>query len=311
MKTSKKMNNLEIAELLRDVAAAYELQNALGNKFKIIAYERAADSVEHATSELKDLWEQGEIKNVAGIGPSIQEHLNDIFKTGKSKHFEELTKNIPEIVFKLMKVPGIGVKTASKLVSQLNIKSLSDLKKAANDNQISELEGFGEESQTRILKSLEEFEKKEPSRMLLPYAMGLAEEIVRWMKTLKEMERIEPLGSLRRQVSTIGDLDFAVASNNPEKVVKHFVEYENASRILGQGDKTASILLAGNIRVDLKVCKPQAFGALLQHFTGSKNHNVALREYALKQGLSLSDYGIYTKPGDAKSLKEIATEEEF
>src|SRR6266478_3272199 len=105
MKTSKGMTNLEIAELLRDIGAAYELQNAAKNKFKIIAYERAADSVEHATSELKDLYEENKMGEVAGVGPSIQEHLSEIFKTGKSKHFEELTKNIPPIVFELMKIP--------------------------------------------------------------------------------------------------------------------------------------------------------------------------------------------------------------
>src|SRR5258706_15781010 len=112
MKTTKAMTNLEIAELLRDIAASYELQNAGVNKFKIIAYEKAADSVEHATSELKDLWEEKKLDEIAGIGPSIQEHLNEIFIAGKSKHFEKLTKDIPNITFDLMKIPGIGVKTA-------------------------------------------------------------------------------------------------------------------------------------------------------------------------------------------------------
>jgi DNA polymerase (family 10) len=311
MKTTNTLTNLEIAELLRDIAAAYELQNAAKNKFRIIAYQRAADAAEHAASELKDLWEEKKLDEVSGIGASIAEHLDEIFRTGKSKHFEGLTKDIPKIVFELMKVPGIGVKTAMKLVDKLQIKSFDDLKKAAVDNRIAELEGFGNESQNRILKSLQEFEKKEPSRMLLPYACSIAEEIIKWMKQNKKVERIETLGSLRRQVSTIGDIDFAAATKDPESVVEHFTKYKNTVRVLGRGDKTASILLPGNVRVDLKVSEPQAFGALLQHFTGGKNHNVILREYALKQGLSLSDYGIYTTPGDKNSLKEIATEEEF
>src|SRR5258708_6095990 len=311
MKTSKNMTNLEVAELLRDIAASYELQNASANKFKIIAYEKAADSVEHATSELKDLWEEGKLDEIAGIGPSIQEHLNEIFTTGKSKHFDELTKNIPPIVFELMKIPGIGVKTAMKLVSALKIKSLDDLKKAAEENKIAGLEGFGEESQTRILKSLEEYKTKAPSRMLLPFAVDLADEIIAWMKKEKSVERIEPLGSLRRKVATIGDIDFAVSSTLPKKVIEHFIKYPKAIRVIENGERTGGIILPGNIRVDLMACKPEAYGALLQHFTGGKNHNVALREYALKKNLSLSDYGIYTKPGDTSSLKEIATEEEF
>ncbi len=311
MTQNKALTNSEIAELLRDVAAAYELQNAAINKFKIIAYERAADSVEHATSELKDLWEEGKFSEVDGLGKSIQEHLDELFKTGKSKHFDELTKNIPRIVFDLMKVPGVGVKTASKLVTKLNLKTFSDLKKAASENKIAEMEGFGEDSQSKILKSLEEFEKKEPSRMLLPFAMEIAAEIVKWMRENENVERIETLGSLRRQVATIGDIDFAVSSNDPDNVIEHFVKYPKASRVIEKGERTVAILLPGNIRVDMIICKPKAYGALLQHFTGGKNHNVALREYALKKNLSLSDYGIYTKPGDKSSLKEIGTEEEF
>src|SRR5258708_1474096 len=311
MKTSKDMTNLEIADLLRDVAAAYELQGIAKNKFKIIAYEKAADSVEHATSELKDLWEERKLAEIAGIGPSIQQHLDEIFKTGKSKHFEELTKDIPVIVFELMKIPCIGVKTAMKLTSSFKLKSLNDLKDAAEKNQIAQLEGFGNESQTRILKSLEEFQKKAPSRMLLPYAMEIANEIIVWMKQDKNVERIETLGSLRRQVSTIGDIDFAVATNKTKEVIEHFTKYPKATRVIEKGERTAGIVLPGNIRVDLMVCEPEAYGALLQHFTGGKNHNVALRELALKNNLSLSDYGIYTKPGDKNSLKEISTEKEF
>ncbi|HWA51913.1 MAG TPA: DNA polymerase/3'-5' exonuclease PolX [Patescibacteria group bacterium] len=311
MKTSKEMTNIEIAELLRDIAAAYELQDAKNNKFKIIAYERAADSVEHATSELKDLWEENKMDEVDGLGKSIQEHLDEIFRTGHSKHFDELTKGIPAIVFQLMKIPGIGVKTASKLVMQLKIKNLSDLKKAANDNKIAEMEGFGEQSQEKILKQIDEFEKKEPSRMLLPYAMEIAEEIMNYMKQNKNVERIETLGSLRRQVSTIGDIDFATATKKVDDVIEYFTKFPRATRIIEKGERTAAILLPGNVRVDMITCEPQAYGALLQHFTGGKNHNVALREFSLKKGLSLSDYGIYTKPGDKNSLVEIASEKDF
>src|SRR5258708_13628449 len=195
MKSSKEMSNLEIADLLRDVAAAYELQNKPMNKFKIIAYERAADSVEHATSELKDLWEGGKVGEIAGIGPSIQEHLGEIFKSGKSKHFEELVKDIPVVVFELMKVPGIGVKTAMKMSSELGIRSLDELKKAANEGKIAKLEGFGDESQDRILKSLVDFEKKAPSRMLLPYATEIANEIRDWLLQDKNIKEVNTLGS--------------------------------------------------------------------------------------------------------------------
>jgi len=150
------MTNLEIAELLRAVAASYKLKDDKKNFFKIAAYERAADAVEHATSELKDLWDDGKLEDVPGIGPSMAEHLGELFKTGKSKHFEEVMKGLPPSMFELMKVPGIGAKTGYRLAKELGVKSLGDLEKAAKQGKVSKLEGFGEESQSDILRSIEE-----------------------------------------------------------------------------------------------------------------------------------------------------------
>lgn len=311
MKTSKTMTNPEIAETLRAVAGAYRLKDENKYKFQIIAYERAAESVDHATSELKDLWEEGKLNEVAGIGSSIQEHLDEIFKTGKSKHFEDLTKDIPPIVFELMKVPGVGVKTSMKLVEKLGVKSFKDIKEAASKNKIAALDGFGEDSQARIVKAIIDFEKKAPARMLLPFANEIAESLIAWMHESQDVVKIDPLGSLRRFVSTIGDIDLSVATNDPIKTIKHFCDYPKASRVLEKGERSAAIVLPGNIRVDLIATTPASYGSLLQHFTGGKNHNVALREYALKQGISLSDYGIYTTPGDKTTLKEVASEKDF
>ncbi|HEX6977503.1 MAG TPA: helix-hairpin-helix domain-containing protein [Patescibacteria group bacterium] len=310
MDTSKSMNNLEIAELLRDVAASYQLQDDKKNKFKIIAYQRAADAVEHMSSEAKDLWDDGKLEGVGGIGPSIAQHLGEIFKTGRSKHFDELMKGIPPAVFELMTIPGIGVKRAFRLVTELKVNSIAELKKAAESNKISGLEGFGEDSQSAILKSVGEV-KKDKKRMLLPYATQTAQEIIDWVKKDPSVKHADPLGSLRRKVSTVGDVDIAAASDKPQQVLEHFTKYPHASRVLEKGTRSAAIILPSGVQVDILVGETATYGSILQHFTGSKHHNVALREYALKKGLSLSDYGIYTKPGDPKSLKEIATEEQF
>lgn len=297
----KTVTNLEIAELLRDVAAAYELKNTDKNKFRIVAYQRAADAVEHATSELKDLWDDGKLKDVPGIGESIASHLDEIFRTGKSKHFEEVMKGLPKEIFDLMEVAGIGVKTAFKLVYQLNIKSISQLEKAAQKSKIAKLEGFGEESQARILKSLKGMRGKKVRRILLPYALNIAQEIIEWMLESKFVKRIDPLGSLRRKAATVGDIDISVASDNPKEVLDHFVKYPKLQRVLEKGDNTASIIVPGNVQVDLMVQPENSYGSLLQHFTGSKHHNIALREYALKKGLSLSEYGIKSKNSNVKS----------
>lgn len=147
---TKNLNNIEIAELLRDVAAAYQLQSEVKNKFKIIAYQRAADAIEHASSELKDIWDENKLDDVPGIGSSIASHLSDLFKSGKSKHFDDLLAPLPKAMFKLMQVPGIGPKRAYRLSTEFKLNeknAIQDLKKIAIQGKISNLEGFGPDSQ--------------------------------------------------------------------------------------------------------------------------------------------------------------------
>jgi DNA polymerase (family 10) len=316
MKSGKILNNMEIAELLRDVAAAYKLQHLPAgkadeakNRFKIIAYERAADAIEHLSSEVHDIWDEGKLEEVGGIGPSIAQHLDELFRTGKSKHFDSLMKDLPPSVFELMKLPGIGPKTAYKLATEFKISNkepLKQLEKIAKEGKIASLEGFGEQSQAEILKVLSEY-KGPATRYLLPYAETIARDIIAWVTMKSFVKRADPLGSLRRRSATIGDIDIAAASFDAKGTIEQFCRYPHASRVLEQGDRSAAILLPGNVHVDLLVHDPDAYGATLQHFTGSKHHNVALREFSLKKGLSLSDYGI-TKNG---KLHKIATEEEF
>ena len=300
------MANLEIAELLRAIAASYQLKDEEKNRFRIIAYQRAADAIEHASSELKDLWDDGKLKDVPGIGESIASHLDEVFRTGASKHFEEVMKGLPPQMFDLMEVPGIGAKTAFRLITELGIKSLSDLENAAKRGKIAVIEGFGEQSQADILKSLEEL-KGRTKRHLLPYAAVNAGRLIEWMNESKYVKRADSLGSLRRRAATVGDIDIAVSSDHPKEVLGHFVNYPKKARVLEKGDRTASMVLPGDVQVDCMVQAPNAYGALLQHFTGSKHHNIALREYAIKHGMSLSEYGIKVNG----RLEKCATEEEF
>lgn len=311
MLQKKDMDNVEIANLLRDVAAAYQIEDEDKNKFRIIAYERAADAVEHLSSEAKDLYDEGKLEDIPGVGASISENLSEIFKTGKSKHFETLLKNISPAVFDLIPLEGIGPKMAYKLVNQLKIKppdAIVKLKKLAKRGEIAKLEGFGEDSQKSILKAIDDYKGKN-NRHLLNYAESVAELIVDWMKKDKNIKRIDTLGSLRRKVSTIGDIDIACATTEAKDTIEHFIQYPDVKRVLDKGDKKASIIIPGNIQVDLMTQDPGSYGALLQHFTGSKHHNIALREYALKKGYSLSEYGI--KNSKNKKLNKVPTEEEF
>ncbi len=314
VKIHKGMTNVEIAELLSAVAAAYQLKSGQRNKFKIVAYERASDAVEHMSSEAKDLHDDGKLEEVAGIGKSIASHLGEIFETGESKHFEDIMEGLPPAMFDLMKVNGVGTKTAYKLTTEFKItpkNPLKQLERIAKEGKIENLEGFGKDSQDAILKSIKEVSGKE-KRLLVPYAEEIAREVLDWVKKSKFVERADTLGSLRRKTSTVGDVDIAASTNNPHEVLEHFSKYPKASRVLEKGERTSSIIVPGGKQVDLMVETPDAYGALLQHFTGSKHHNIALRKLALKKNLSLSDYGIYEiTRGGTKKLMKTKTEKEF
>jgi DNA polymerase (family X) len=296
-------SNAEVAKLLRSVAAAVTIKK--GNTFQIRAYENAADSIEHSTAEIKDLWEEGKLDLIPGVGVNLREHLAELFKTGKVKHFESLMKDYPSVLFDMLDIPGVGPKTAL-LVSKMGVKSLEDLKHKLEDGTLVK-KGLSNKIAKSILAGLGE--ESSSGRMLLPYASALAEKVLIYLKKGPGVRGADPLGSLRRRVATIGDLDFAAAAENTEAVVDYFVKMPNVARIIDQGEYKATVMLSSGQHVDLLVGKPESYGALLQHFTGGKNHNIHLRTYAEKHGLSLSEVGIkHKKTGKVVPCR---TEEEF
>lgn len=313
------MTNLEISQLLREVSAAYAVKDEQKYKFQIIAYNKAADSIEHATTELKNLFAENRMTGIPGIGPSIAAHLEELLKTGRVKHFDTLLQDLPRAMFPLLLIPSFGPKKAYRLVAHFKLTNprtvLSDLKKLAVSGEIAKLEGFGEKSQEDILQALGEYKLgvTKSARMVLPYASSLADEVIVYLKKSNDVLKAYPLGSLRRQVSTIGDVDIAVATNQPEKVLEYFTKFPNKERVLEKGEATASILVGSGKHIDLMVQSPERFGSLLQHFTGSKAHNIHLREYALKKGLSLSEYGIkrINKKNKDKKVRESDESEIF
>jgi DNA polymerase (family 10) len=298
------MTNIEITRLFKNVAAAYTILDEKKYRFQIIAYQKASESVEGLHHELQALFKEGKLDEVPGIGASMKGHLKELFEKGKVEHFETVLKNVPQAVFPLLDVPSFGPKKAYRLVSEFNLKNpdtvIQDLVKIAQEGKIAPLAGFGEKSQKDILQAFEEYGrgKTKTARMVLPYAMELARKMLAYLQESKEVIQAEPLGSLRRRRSTTGDIDIAVSTNNPDAVLEHFVNYPHKDRVIERGERTSSILVSGGRQIDLMVEKPEAFGALLQHFTGSKAHNVKLREYALSIGLSLSDYGMRKKGTD-------------
>ena len=311
------MTNQEIAHLFRNIAAAYAIKDEKKYKFQIIAYQKAADAIEHASTELKNLYEQNNLEKVAGIGPTIKGRLEELFETGKVVHFEEVTKDISPAVFPLLDIPSFGPKKAYRLATHFKLTNpktvIEDVKKLAINNQISELEGFGEKSQADILQAINEFYSgtTKTGRMVLPLAFTLAQEVLDYLKKSKDVKEAQPLGSLRRMVSTVGDIDIAVTSPNPAAVIEHFVAFPAKERVIEKGPTTASLLIGGGKHVDLLVLPPDQFGSLLQHFTGSKHHNVALREYSLKKDFSLSERGIKHLKTQNQTLKTFSDEADF
>ena len=307
------MNNLEVAKLLKKVAAAYTVKGE--NFFKIAAYEKAADAVEHATSEVKDLWEDGKLDTVAGLGEHIRGYLAELFSKGKVEHFQKVMEGLPAGMFEILDVPGIGPKTAYKICSSIKIDSISDLKKAAASGKLGKIPGFGAKTAGEILAGIEELSRRE-GRMLLPYAWQIAEGLTRELKRSNDVKEVYPLGSLRRMVVTVGDIDIAASSENPAKVVKFFVKLPQVERVTGEGEYKATVVLRNGRQADFMVTEPERFGSLLQHLTGSAMHNIHLRKIANQKGLSLSEYGISKihQEGDQFSqdlLAKCRTEEEF
>lgn len=311
------MTNQEIAQLFRNVAAAYAIKDEKKYKFQIIAYQKAADATEHASVELKSLYRDQQLDKVPGIGKTIQGRLEELFETGHVKHFDDVMKDLSPAIYPLLDIPSFGPKKAYKLVTHFKLKDpkrvIAQVKELAEKGQIRELDSFGEKSEADILQAIEEYRTgtTKTGRMVLPIAFGIAQEILDYLNKSPDVLEAKTLGSLRRMVSTIGDVDIAVTSKHPEKVIEYFAAYPQKERLIEKGPFTASFLIGGGRHVDLLVLKPETFGSLLQHFTGSKHHNVALREYALKKGWSLSERGIKKGNRDGEMLQTFKTEEAF
>lgn len=297
--------------ILKEMLAAMEVKGVSG--FRVRAYQNAISILDNLTVSIQDLWENNRLKEIPGIGQGIESHLNDLFTKGFVEEFEEMKKDLPQGMFSLIGLRGIGAKRAYKLSLAFRLnnreKALEILKEAAEKGKISIIEGFGEKMEKSILEAIEEqkMTKNKKVRFLLPHAEEIVERIKDHMKKCKEVENIVACGSFRRRNPTIGDLDIPVSTKDPEKVIKHFLEFHEIAEVLVVGEKKASVVLKNEVQVDIRVSTPEAYGSMLQYFTGSKQHNILLRNYALGKGMSLSEYGV--KKNDV--IKEFSNEEGF
>jgi DNA polymerase (family 10) len=295
--------NLEIAKIFYEMADILEMQNVA---WKPRAYRKAAKAIESLSVDVSEIYKKEGIKGlmeIPGVGERLAGKIEEYILTGRIKEYEKLKKSLPSGLETLIEIPGLGPKKAMLLFKKLNIQTIEDLKRAASEGKIAALTGFGEKSQENILKGIELFERGQ-QRLLLSNAITIASEIIEELKKVKGVERIEPVGSLRRMKETIGDIDLLVIAKDPILVMDKFTTLKNVERVLAKGEKKSMVVLKGNVQADLRVFERDEFGAALQYFTGNKEHNIELRKIAIKKGYKLNEYGLF------KGNKKIAGESE-
>ncbi len=289
-----KISNEHISKILREIAVYLEMQNV---PFKPRAYEKAAVAVADLSDDLHDLYQKGGIKaieEIEGVGISIAEKIEEIIKTGHLKYYDQLKKKTPVDVSSLMAVEGLGPKKIKKLYSELKITNVEELERLARAGKIRNLENFGEKTEENILKSLE-FLKSSGNRFILGYIMPDIRKIESDLGKLKEVKKIIVAGSVRRRKETIGDVDILIVSNKPAPVMDFFVNMPGVERVVAHGNTKSAVKLKNGLDVDVRIVPEESYGAALNYFTGSKYHNIALREIAMKKGLKLNEYGLFKK----------------
>ncbi len=286
------MKNSEVADVLYELADMLEMQNV---DFKPAAYRKAARSVEESQEDVGSIYEKsGEdgLRKLSGVGENIAKKMAELLTTGKLGYYEELKKKFPRHISELMEVPGLGPKRIKILHEKLEISTLKQLEDAIKKHEIRKLATFGQKSEDDIAKGIEIL-KKGRERMLLGYALPTATEIESKLKSLKFVNAVSVAGSIRRRKETIGDIDILATSKDAAKVMKFFTSMPEVARILAKGDTKSSVVMKGGLQVDLRVVKPESYGAALQYFTGSKEHNIVLRGIAARKGLKVNEYGVF------------------
>ncbi|MEK7192232.1 MAG: DNA polymerase/3'-5' exonuclease PolX [Patescibacteria group bacterium] len=304
-----RVTNDEIAKVLYEIGEYLDMQ---GVQFKPRAYEKAGQTIEGLQEEVADIYKKGGLKaveDIPGVGVSIAEKIEELMKTGRLKYYEQLKKKTPVDLSSLTRVEGLGPRKIKILYQKLKIRNLADLEKAAKAGKISALEGFGPKSEENILRGLE-FVKGAGGRFVLPFVLPLIREIENRLRKIKGVKRAEVAGSVRRRKETIGDADILVISDDPDPVMKYFVSMPEVARVLAHGETKSAVTLKDGMDVDVRVLPEESYGAALAYFTGSKDHNVALRQIAIKKGYTLNEYGLFKGTRAAKGRLVAGRSEE-
>ncbi|WP_457756230.1 DNA polymerase/3'-5' exonuclease PolX [Thermodesulfatator indicus] len=284
------MRNKEVADIFRKIAALLEIKG--DNPYRIRAYQRAAQNIEALTVDVEELAAKGKLERIPGIGKDLAQKIIEILETGTLQKYEELKQEIPPELLKFLEIPGFGPKKAKIVYETLGIKTIEELEKACLEHRLSRLPGFGPKTEQNILKGIKLLKQKRgrlPIGLVLPWA----EEIVALLKKKSPVERIDVAGSIRRRRETVKDIDILVTAKDHLKVMDVFVSLPMIDEVIAKGETKTSVRLKQGIQVDLRVVDPECYGAALAYFTGSKAHNIRIRELGVQRGLKINEYGIF------------------
>lgn len=295
------MKNREIAELFDEIANILELRSE--NRFKINAYRRAAQSLTALSREIEQVAAEGSLGDIPGIGRDLSAKIEEYLESGSMSYLVELRGGTPRILLDMLRIPGVGPKTAVLIYDELGIESLEELAAAAREHRLRGLPKIQARTEENILKGIE-FLESAGERIPLGTAYPIASSFVSTLIELPAVEQATFAGSLRRMNESVGDIDILVSSNAPKAVINHFAHLALVDRILAEGKTKGSIITKDQIQVDLRVVPPESYGAALNYFTGSKEHNIRLREIAQQKSMKLSEYGLFriTKRGTERRI---------
>jgi DNA polymerase (family 10) len=293
------MSNATLSAIFDQMADVMEILGE--DRFRVNSYRKVARVIGEMPTDVQVLLENGQLGETPGIGKSTLAKIEEFVKTGAITAHQELLGRIPPTLLELLSIPGVGPKSVKTLHEDLHVRSIADLKQALDDKLVETLPGFGEKKAAAIRRGIE-FLEKATGRIRLDQAMAAAEVALEYLRQLPGIDRIQPAGSLRRRAETIGDVDILVTTDSagtpetPEQIIESFAKAPFVERVLGAGGTKGSVIIrlgTTPVQVDVRVVPPESFGAAAQYFTGSKAHNVRLREIALKAGLKLNEYGLF------------------
>jgi len=300
------VKNSEVAKVFQDIADLLELKGE--NPFKIRAYQKVVRSIEHLPVEVEQLVAEDKLKEVPGVGEAITKKITELVTTGHLGYYEELKADFPEGISTLLDIPSIGPKTAMLLSSELGIRSVDELEAAITGGKVASLPRMGDKITENILRHIQALRRKD-QRIPIGEALPVVDEILSRLGQVPGVRNLAPAGSLRRFRETVGDIDLMGTADNASEIIQTFVSLPQVREILASGTTKASVVVSGGLQVDLRIVEHDCFGSLLQYFTGSKQHNINLRERAHRMGLKLSEYGITNLA--TGELEKFATEEAF